>query len=164
MEIEKAWCSKDWVARFGGYQLVTAPSKAAARELAYQTMEQMVSGDYRARVLIYRNLTAVVWRQPDGWAYSIATDDADGRVAFACSSHSSADGDETERQARSHMAQWATSEGPELTDHSAFILDDGDRAEYVRWLAWQRAVREALALGMDNEAARAVADRARYAA
>lgn len=164
MELRKAWRGKNWEATFGEYQVVVAPTKTEAREHAYRTMETMVSGDYRARVLIYRNLTAVVWRQPSGWAYSIASDDADGRVHFGCSSHSDADADDTERQARRHMAQWATTAGAELTDHRAFIVDDEDRAEYVRWLAWQRAVREAMEQGMDSEAARVYADRARYAA
>jgi hypothetical protein len=165
VDIRKAWKGKEWTATFGGYHMVTAPTKAKARELAYKTMEEMVSGDYRARVLLYGNQTAVMYREPAGWVYSISPEDGDGRVAFGSSCHTSqTNGDEVERNVRSHMAQTASVTGTGLTDHSAFILNDEDREEYQRWLRWQRAVRAALDAGHDMEQAREIADRARYAA
>lgn len=165
MELRKVWKGKDWIATFGGYHSVQAPSKVEARELAYRTMEAMIDQDYRPRVLIYGNQTGVAWRTPTGWCYGISSDDADGRVSYPCTASGDwKTADDVERNMRSHMAQTATVAGTALEDHSAFILHDDDRADYLRWLQWQRSVREALDKGLDMEAAREYADRQRYAA
>lgn len=165
MKIEKQWRGKNWTATFGNYDMVTAPTKNEARELAISTMEQMVSGSYRPRVLIYGNQTAVIWREPQGLCYSISESDADGVVEFGCSCHTGeTDINVIERNVRQDMAQRATNVADPASDHSAFIVNDEDREEYRRWLTWQRAVRAALDAGMDMEAAREAGDRARYAA
>jgi hypothetical protein len=169
VELRKAWRGKEWTAEFGGYHSVTAASKTEARELAYKTMEEMVAADYRMRVLTYRNLVAMIWRQPAGWHYSIVKADEAENGVLKPGGGCSADWrtiDDVERDVRRHMAQWATASGDDGTfsDHSAFILNDEDRGEYLRWLGWQRAVRAALDAGHDMEKAREIAGRARYAA
>src|ERR1044072_1400776 len=149
VELRKAWKSKGWNAEFGEGQVCYGATKSEAREFAYRTMEEMVSGDYRPVVLIHGNLTGVAWRAPAGWSSSISADDSDGRLEFGCiGSGPEKTRAEMERTLRRHMAQYATVTGSDLTDHSAFILNDEDRTDYLRWLGWQRAVRAA----MDNGA------------
>jgi hypothetical protein len=168
VDIRKAWKGKEWTAEFGGYHSVTAATKTEARELAYKTMEEMVAADYRMRVLTYGELVAMIWRQPAGYHYSIVKAGEAENGVLKPGGGCSADWktiDDVERDVRRHMAQWASSlVGEEITDHSAFIVNDEDRGEYLRWLNWQRAVRAALDAGHDMEQARDIADRARYAA
>src|SRR5688572_3945749 len=130
MRLEKQWRGKGWNAIFGEYQVCYGATKSEARDFAYRTMETMVSGSYRPRVLIYRNMTAVIWREPAGLAYSISDDDSDGRVPHGSSCHTGElDIDVIERNVRADMAQRATNPADPTSDHGAFILHDGDRED-----------------------------------
>lgn len=102
---------------------------------------------------------AIVWRHDDGWRYAIVDVGAGyGRnYSMMHSGHGSKA--ETEMAARYHLAQnlWRLTVEDDWRYCTECGLDDERARELVSWAMFQRAYREAIERGADDNMARQVA-------
>lgn len=119
-----------------------------AKRDAGRKIERALSGSYSPEIVTWRTETALVYREPDGWVYSIIRSDDRIRAGAV---HGCREGtkDEAIRRARYSIAQngWEPSDGTEAPD---FVTDARDRSELATWYTFQLRCIRAKAAGITN--------------
>jgi hypothetical protein len=143
-------------------------NKTLARLDAQSRIEKMAAGWYTPTVYQWRGMTLVVYRQPDGWHYTIARQQvncAAGQPERLCYQSGYDTKEEAEAAGLLHLAQngWVPDDGTDLLEPVQNPVVPRARAAQLRqWQKWQLLVRQALSHGLTEEAARGCADRGEW--
>jgi hypothetical protein len=138
----------------------TGPTVTAAKHNAGRKIDEMLKGDYTPRLIQYRHITIVLFRDPfRGWVYSsienLAGMTADGSALTKQLRSSSASGDDYETEynrALFHLAQitWQHEDGICPPDFLNITL----QREYREYFRWQMGYKFLQAQGMEDQAIR----------
>jgi hypothetical protein len=135
---------------------VDAPTLEEALVRLGQRVEALVADVAQPRAFRLGSRTAVIARDLYGWSYCVVEDGQSHNPSWGMGYDSAA---EAERHARWHVAQLAET----LEQGLRCLRSDEDRAELVRYFAWQEGYRRARAAGASDDEARRAADEARAA-
>ena len=141
-----------------GTLTASADTKVAAREAVVSQAFDAVQEHYAPELLTWHGRTALVYRQPAGWAYEIRTPDPDRpgcyRVDASCSFGSKTGRTEAINGAAHHLAQYAWSLDADDAAIAVIVRDPHEHDEFLRGCAWQRAyahARDVLGVESDDE-------------
>jgi hypothetical protein len=139
-----------------GQLRVDAPSVDEALGWLRRRIDGLVGDVGQPRAFRLGGRMAVVGRDLYGWAYCLIED---GQRHAPCWGMGYDSAEEAERRARWHAAQLA----PTLEEGLSLLQCEEDRAELIRYWAWQDGYRRARAAGAADDEARRAADEARLA-
>lgn len=123
-----------------------------AKEDASRQLKKAMAGYYTPMYLSAGDEAAILYRTPHGWHYSFVRD---GKMSEGCAVCGD-DRNDAEQRLRRHLGANATDWRTCLTadDVHPIVRDQRDRRDIATGCKWQRRMRKALDLGLDDQNAR----------